>query len=226
MRPINKGITANIYTVYSAARHDLAEVIWYYCSYCEMGVKNMIEVEHVHPVAHNGDPLSWDNFLLSCKYCNTVKSNNNASREGYLWPDQDNTDLAFEYSESNVIEPKIGLTLQQSVKAQDTINLMGLDRIPDGLNDPTEADTRWRSREEAWTYAKKSCINWHKVPTQTLADQIADTAFLNGHYSIWRKVFKNEQVVLDAIDVAFSAKGLYKEYTLHGNRVIRPLGVI
>ncbi len=47
MRPVDKGIASTKYSNYSDARHDLANVIGYYCSYCEMPVKNMIEVEHV-----------------------------------------------------------------------------------------------------------------------------------------------------------------------------------
>lgn len=55
-----------------------------YCSYCEMGVRNMVEVEHVVPRNHGGAPLEWENFLLSCRYCNGIKSNKNISRAGYI----------------------------------------------------------------------------------------------------------------------------------------------
>ena len=67
MRAVDKGNSITVYNSYGDARHDLAAIIGYFCSYCEMGTNNMIEVEHVHPTANGGYELSWENFLLSCK---------------------------------------------------------------------------------------------------------------------------------------------------------------
>ena len=50
MRPINRNRNLRLYTDYGQARNDLALSIGWYCSYCEMPTKNMIEVEHVIPV--------------------------------------------------------------------------------------------------------------------------------------------------------------------------------
>ena len=130
MRPVDKGVAPNVYTDYGDARHDLAARIGYYCSYCEMAVKNMIEVEHVHPFANGGAKLDWNNFLLGCKYCNSVKGKRNAGRKGYLWPDTDNTDLAFDYSETEVIQTKTTLPPNLQTLATRTISLTGLNRIP------------------------------------------------------------------------------------------------
>ena len=225
MRVINKGVAHNTYTEHGQARHDLAKEIGYYCSYCEMGVKNMIEVEHVIPVNQGGNPLNWDNFLLSCRYCNGVKNNNNITRVNYLWVDRDNTDLAFIYSETDVILAQHNNIMIEAM-AENTIRLMGLDRIPSGVNEPTEADTRWRSRIDAWSEAKKSLTRWLRIPRIDMAEQIGSTAIGFGHYSIWRTVFENEQMVLDAIDFAYSEKGLFKQYLLNGTREIRQNGTI
>lgn len=226
MRPVDKGTTPNTYTKHGDARHDLAAVIGYYCSYCEMGVTNMIEVEHVHPVNKGGKELNWNNFLLSCKYCNTIKSDDNIGRAGYLWPDQDNTDLVFDYSEASVINPKRENSAKIQNLAQSTIDLMGLDRIPGGTNEPTEADTRWRSSVETWASAKKSFSNWKKLPVIVLAEQIAETALVAGHYSIWQEVFSGEQTVIDEIDKKYIEKGLYKEIDGSGQRKLRVNGII
>lgn len=113
MRPVKKGISTKIYSHYSKARDDLFNKIGMYCSYCEMRLANMAEIEHVVPVANGGDGLNWDNFLLSCKYCNTTKSNDNTSRLGYYWPDKDNTFLAFEYDEINIISAASCLSTSQ-----------------------------------------------------------------------------------------------------------------
>jgi len=224
MRPVDKGTTPNVYTYYGDARHDLAGRIGYYCSYCEMGVNNMIEVEHIHPIANGGNPLDWNNFLLSCKYCNTVKKANNPSRVNYLWPDIDNTDLAFNYSEVDVIIPKPTLTAPLTAYAEATINLMGLDRKPGGTNEPTDADTRWVIKDQAWSSAKLSYNNWIKLPVQEMAEQIGITSLV-GNYSIWREVFKNVPMVLTEIDNAYLQYGLFKQYNPGTTvRIVRATG--
>lgn len=222
MRPVNKGKAPKVYTDYGHARHDLAERIGYYCSYCEMKVKHSIEVEHVLPLNKNGAPLDWNNFLVSCKYCNTRKGDRNGNLNDYLWPDRDNTDVAFTYSEANIIEPTSSLTTQVKNKAQSSIALMKLNLHP---HQTTPADTRWRSRKEAWDLAQRSYSNWKEAPVLPMAKQIAIAA-LNGHYSIWMEVFKNETMVQEEIDKLYRNKGLYKEYDANGNRVIRANGNI
>ena len=221
MRPVNKGTAPRVYRNYGEARHDLAKIIGYYCSYCEMKVYNSIEVEHILPRNQGGAPLDWDNFLLSCKYCNTIKSDHNNNLTDYLWPDLDNTDLAFDYSKANVIEPTVSNTEHIKTLARNTINLMGLDRIPGGAEEPTKADTRWRSRKDAWETAKMNLDNWREAPIQQMAVVIASTALTSGHYSIWMEVFKNDRGVLDEIDKAYTTKGLYKRFNPEGSRTVR-----
>lgn len=212
MRPVDKGTAPNVYSDYGDARHDLAARIGYYCSYCEMAVKNMIEVEHVHPIDKGGAELDWNNFLLGCKYCNTVKSNDNDDRNGYLWPDIDNTDLVFDYSETDVIQTKTTLPTNLQTLATSTISLTGLNRIPSGINEPTEADTRWRSRKEAWDMAKKSLNDWLEAPIPQMARQMARTSLASGHYSIWMKVFEKIDDVKTEIDLVYRTVGLFKEF--------------
>ena len=141
-------------------------------------------------------------------------------------PDRDNTDLVFDYSEVLVIIPKPTLNAGLLSKAISTINLMGLNRLPGTPNQPTVADTRWRSRKEIWDLAKLSYNDWKQVPVIQLARQIAKTSLM-GHYSIWSEVFKNEPMVLGEIDAVYLTKGLYKVLQ-HGstNRNIRTNGVI
>jgi hypothetical protein len=226
MRPVNRGGTTQTFSNYGKARHYLAGRIGYFCSYCEMKLYNSIEVEHMIPVNQGGGVVDWDNFLLSCKYCNTIKSDHNANLIDYVWPDRDNTDLVFDYSEVLVIIPKPTLNAGLLSKAISTINLMGLNRLPGTPNQPTVADTRWRSRKEIWDLAKLSYNDWKQVPVIQLARQIAKTSLM-GHYSIWSEVFKNEPMVLGEIDAVYLTKGLYKVLQ-HGstNRNIRTNGVI
>ncbi len=220
MRPVNKGKAHKQYKNYKDARPDLAEKLGWYCSYCEMPVKNMIEVEHVIPTNKGGNELDWKNFLLSCRYCNGVKLDRNTSRKGYFWPDTDNTFLAF--SQANLIEPNNQLTSLQKAIAQETIDLMGLNRYPGAINKPTEADTRWRSRDETWGHAVRALDRWQKLPHPLMLQQIIDTAKGKGHFSIWMEVFKNEVKVKQALVNAFT--GTAKNCFVKGNPVSRPRG--
>lgn len=226
MRPIDRGTAPKAYTNYTDARHDLAAKIGYYCSFCEMKVFQSIEVEHVLPQNQGGAVVDWDNFLLSCKYCNTIKSDHNSNLIDYFWPDRDNTDLAFEYSETSVIKPKQGLSIAKVTIANKTINLMGLDRLPGTAKLPTEADTRWRSRKEVWDIAKKNYNSWTQARIPQMARVIANCALISGHYSIWYEVFDNEQDVLKEIDIVYRTKGLYKEFQPNGIRKMRTNGQI
>jgi hypothetical protein len=221
MRPVIRGTAPNNYSHWGQARNDLAAKIGWYCSYCEMGVTNMIEVEHIVPRDHQGAPLDWNNFLLSCKYCNTVKSNNNVGTDGYVWPDRDNTDLTFNYSQLNVIEP---VNNGVRTEAQATIDLMGLDRRPGGRRRPTQADSRWIHRLEAWLAARRSLKNWNGTPSPAMADQIALTAKGHGFYSVWMNVFKDIPDVLDAIRNEFP--NTYNNIDVSGTRILRAGGII
>jgi hypothetical protein len=221
MRPVNKGAAPNTYTYWGYARNDLANQIGWYCSYCEMSVSQMIEVEHVVARNNGGPPLDWENFLLSCKYCNTVKGTRNPSRTGFLWADKDNTDLAFTYSELDVITP---LPTTVEVEAQETIDLMGLDRRPGGANEPTEADSRWIHRFDTWQLARVSLTNWNTTPSPEMAHQIAITAKCQGFYSIWMEVFQAVPDVLEAIKNIFP--NTYFEQDAAGARIPRAGGLI
>ncbi len=225
MRPVNKGAAPRAYTDYGQARHDLAERIGYYCSYCEMKVFNSIEVEHILPQNQGGPVLDWDNFLLSCKYCNTIKSDHNTNTNDYLWPDRDNTDLAFQYTIAEAVVPKQELSDEFKHLVKSTIALLGLNRFPGGNNEPKESDTRWRSRQEAWNKAML-CYNRWIAQTDPDAAFYLGIASLSGNYSIWCEVFKEEPLVLQAIDNAYREFGLFKEFEINGQRVIRPNGLI
>ena len=226
MRPVDKGTPPKEYKNYNDARNDLAERIGYYCSYCEMKVYNSIEVEHILPQNKGGKPVDWNNLLLSCKYCNTIKSDHNNNISDYFWPDRDNTDLVFDYDEINVIYPKSLNNNRLTIIADATIKLMGLDRSPANKNQPTPSDTRWRSRKEAWDIANRSLEQWKEYSIKELAVLIANCALLSGHYSIWCKVFENETMVLNQIDNAYYTKKMFKKFDSNNNRIIRLNGLI
>lgn len=183
----------------------------------------MIEVEHVHPVDNGGNELDWNNFLLSCRYCNGIKGKNNADRVGYFWPDTDNTPLTFEYSEVNIIQPANGLNAPEQAVALRTINLMGLNRTPHSGNEPTDADSRWIARLSAIGVINESFNDWLTCQTPAFARQIARTAVGHGFYSFWMLKFAGIQIVINAINAAFHGTYIPRRDNL-GNRILRPGG--
>ncbi len=211
MRPVEKGTAPKTYSNYQDARNDLVDRIDWCCSYCEMKVFNSINVEHVVPIAHGGAELDWENFLLACFHCNgkSNKGDKNISREGYYWADKDNTINAFRYLPiPDIIEPNPNLSELQKVKAQKTIDLLGLDKFPGKPNkEPTQGDKRWIAIREAWGKATKSLKNWEKQQSDELLEIIVECAHSDGHYSIWCEVFKNYEQVKIALAKTF--KGTY-----------------
>ncbi len=221
MRAVEKGTNATVFTHWNEARNPLVDKIGWYCSYCEMSVRQLIAVEHIVPRDNGGAPLTWENFLLSCVYCNSQKSARNQSRNGYLWPDRDNTDLAFGY---NKVDATIALPGPVNAEAKATIDLMGLNRMPGSAHAPTERDTRWIHRLDAWSQAEKCLSIWQNHPQPHTAELIAKVAAGMGFYSVWTTVFAAEALALPIIKQAFI--GTFAEQDANGQRVIRAGGVV
>jgi hypothetical protein len=222
MRAIDKGTAPKVYSKYGDAKPDLIHKCGCYCAYCEMPVLNAPQLEHVIPQNHAPHlELVWDNFLLSCFPCNLIKRNNNTSRNGYLWADIDNTDLAFDYNQSYIIRVKSNLPQNITDAANALIDLTGLNRK---AQTATPMDFRWKYSDEAWEKAKAMLIAWNTNSSTELAEAISEIAHSTGFYSIWKTVFQGIQVVINKIEQRFI--GTYNQVDINNNRVIRPNGLI
>jgi 5-methylcytosine-specific restriction endonuclease McrA len=74
MRPVTRGAAPRAYTAYSQAIGDLEDRLGIYCSYCERRLPVSLAVEHVVPKSLEPTlETCWDNFLLGCTNCNSVK---------------------------------------------------------------------------------------------------------------------------------------------------------
>ncbi len=195
MRPVSKGHAPNIYSNYKDARDDLINRLGVYCSYCEMVITNMPAVEHIIPIKNGGSELAWENFLLSCIYCNSNKSNNNTDRRGYLWPDKDATYGVFDYEYGKPITVNNSISHELQQYAKNTIDLLKLDREPYTDSWTNQKDMRPMSRIEAWQKANESLIDWLACPIVELANAICRTATASGHFSIWMKVFDRHPLI-------------------------------
>ena len=92
MRPIDKGESPyRKIGNYQEAEPYLNKRIGRYCSFCEMPIFHVPEVEHREGKASGGDLTAWENLLYGCKYCNTRKAQKIKAGEAdkWIWPDKD-----------------------------------------------------------------------------------------------------------------------------------------
>ena len=197
MRPVDRGYTPRIYLKYQDAITDLVERMGAYCSYCERRIDNAPEVEHVEPKDLNLNlELVWSNFLISCKTCNTVKSNKPVDRTQITLPDQDNPMCALVYTEGKV-QAHMGLSLAEREKIRRLLDLVGLDRHPDSVEKPTKRDTRWMRRLEVTEVARdmKSDLATEEAEVgehPILRNNAIHVAIGYGFFSVWMSEFKND----------------------------------
>ena len=216
MRSINKGTvpkkedgTDKEYTSYGQAKDDLRDRIDSFCSYCEMNIENQPDIEHVSPKSVNPHlETAWSNFLLACKPCNIIKSNDNETRDGYVFPDTNNTSFLYEYS-INGVKVKDDLDDQIKVLATATFNLVKLNRKVDTSN---RSDDRAIARLNSWNKAQEALIDLLELPTDPAMIR-ATARSCNGFFSMWLQIFKDYPEVKRNIlnNVAGTALDCYDE---------------
>ena len=215
MRPVDKGEEPKEkYAKYQDAEKLLEERIGAYCSFCELPIVHVPEVEHREAKAAGGDLLAWKNLLLSCKYCNTRKGKKVAAGEKglYLWADEDDTFHAFTYAKGI---PKINRDFLQEKgngmeqRASNLFRLVRLGHIPK----PKERDRRWNQRMEAYNLAVDSLEDWKGIKEredkESYLKQTLRLAKSAGFFSVWMEVFKEHKDVQKRLIEEF--KGIKKE---------------
>lgn len=214
MRPINKGTHPQqdgqpvVYKKYEDARDQLFERIGEYCSYCEMQSNEGPAIEHVQPKKlYPNLKITWDNFLLGCRYCNSSKGTKDINLSDYFWPDKDNTFRAFVYERDRA--PQISPVLSDPQKriAQNTLELTGLDREP-GHPQLTDKDRRWLKRRDAWGRALDAKNRLGEHPELRMREQIVDTAIQTGFWSVWMTVFADDADMRQRLLTSFPGTNL------------------
>lgn len=203
MRPVNKGLSP--YTKiseYQKAKAPLIERLGPYCSYCEMDIRHMPEVEHVVSKSEGGNWTEWNNLLLGCRYCNSRKNATTTpeNEKDYFWPDENNTALAYCYEDglptvNNKQLQEVDSSGEAERKAENLYQLLQLGNV----STLAKRDARCDRRMEAYSVAIDSLNDWQymksKEDAQLFARQIARTAAGYGFFSVWMEVFKDEPVV-------------------------------
>ena len=150
-----------------------------------------------------GEWTEWDNLLLGCKYCNARKSKKTTPQNvgNYLWPDTNNTAVAFSYvngipTVNEKVLKELDATETFYKKAKNTYEMVGLGHLPDGKKG--DKDRRLLSRNVSYYKALKSLENWEHVKDaqepykSDMKEQIVMTAMGDGFFSVWMTVFKDE----------------------------------
>lgn len=233
MRPVERGQAPLddvgnpiAFAHHTDARDHLISRIGDFCSYCENALHSQIDVEHVQPktAAPGGRPdlaLSWDNFLLACSYCNRAKSDTVINLNDYLWPDRDNTFLAFVYAVDCPPEANGQLDAAFVTAARSMIELTRLDRLP-GHPQFSDRDRRHVKRKEVWGLALLSLQQYRQRLVTPLSIQF--TAVSRGFFSIWMTVFQGEDEVRKLLLTGF--KAAVTCFDANTNPIARPGGQI
>jgi len=201
MRPVDKSLfTTNqiVYNPYGNAKSDLINAIGKYCSYCEReGFSSSLDVEHIQDKStYPTKQFLWNNFLLACKNCNSIKGAKEVDSTNIVVPHVDNTFSPFEYLESGYIKIKDEIAEPLRGKVVNLVNLIGLDRRP-GHPNYSSKDDRWQERKQAWELSKKYTQKYSLGKCDI--DTIVDLSKSMGFWSIWMNAFDKFPEVQEAL---------------------------
>ena len=205
MRPVDKGVAPRVYTTYNEAGPDLRACLGDYCSYCERHIETHLAVEHVQPKSRRAAlRTQWENLLLACVQCNSSKGNKRIALRNYFWPDRDNTLRALDYRAGGIVVPAAALTDAEREKADNTLRLTGMDKVPGAPGrEPTESDQRWLRRQQGWLRARVCRDRLIKNDTPEVRECIVEIALARGLFSIWWSVFADDIDMRRRLRVAF-----------------------
>lgn len=188
---------------YQEAQPHLLDRLGWYCSYCERPIENGPSVDHIRPkVHHPALERTWCNLLLACCNCNPTKGAKDVRLDEHFWPDADNTARAFDYSALGP-SPREDLPADQRDRARRTLELTGLDRRPGRAREPSDADHRWRKREEAWKKAQMARDVLRCARSEGVLSITVELAVATGFWSIWMTVFEDDPEVRARLIRAF-----------------------
>jgi len=207
MRPIQKGKAPQQYGKYGDAKMDLYKRLKLQCCYCEQHTKlENIAVEHVYPKKiHDGCKLCWNNFLLSCTLCNSMKKDTDIffyNEKKYLFPDRDDTYHRINYEKSNGYQPIENRNYADYNRAENTLRLYIHDTphpTRKHIFMVTERASLWKKEGDAATEMKEFYEELKEnKQKEKYIKQISERAEKDC-WSIWMKTFEGNPEVKEAI---------------------------
>lgn len=199
MRPVRRGDSprSDDFEHYEDAKPELVSRLGMYCSYCERRVSTLLAVEHMEP--KGGDYAKpelagrWSNFLLACTNCNACKGSKPIDFSGLMFPDRDNTYVAFTYEMDGTVAPSAALSDANQQKARDTLRLLGLDKplqVFLDANGQQVALDRVAQRLDVFARAQDSLSDYRdNTDNEAVKRLIVNLALSDGFFSIWMRVF-------------------------------------
>lgn len=212
MRPVRRGDSPQTadFAKYTDAFPELASRLGFYCSYCERRISTGLAVEHLQPKALSQYAHlvgCWTNFLLGCTNCNSTKSKKDVVFANLLFPDRDNTFVAFEYRPDGKVVPSAQVSDAVKGLAEETLRLTGLDKRISKVKDSNGklvAIDRVAQRMEAWAIAEESLKGLLKSPNNpVMLSTVCNLAKAQGFFSVWMTVFKDHPDYKKALIDAF-----------------------
>ena len=154
---------------------------------------------------HQDREVDWNNFLLACTNCNSVKDDADIADGDILWPDTHNTMLALAYSRGGFVRLAGDLSPELQRRAQALVDIVGLDRhIGREGRQPAKRDRRWKDREEAWAAAERCRDRLEALDgSEEARDFVLEAAIGYGFFSVWFAVFDQHIAVKLALIDAF-----------------------
>jgi len=170
MRPLSRGPSRRTYLTYKSYHDDLFAAYGPFCAYCEKKDHDL-DIEHVEPKSKvPTKKTSWSNLLLACATCNRdFKKAWNHNRNGYVFPDLDETLKVFHYRGDGTIA---ALTAAAGAMR----NLCGLNR-----------DAAISNRRDVLKRAidtKREVLAGIRRP-----EDVIGWAVTMGHWSVWVSVY-------------------------------------
>jgi len=117
--------------------------------------------------------------------------------------------MAFKYTDDGKVHVNQALSVQLRIKAQNLLDLVGLQRYEDSL---TASDRRWKNRKDAFEKAKLALELYSEALNKGAGDAFADALGLwasdNGFFSIWLQTFDKYPSVRKKIIGSFRGTAL------------------
>ena len=199
------------YNPWGEAKRELVAEIGSYCSFCcKKLTRSALHVEHIY--AKNYEDSSgakiydyrkyhWNNFLLGCVNCNSVKGSKDIASRNPFMPHEDNPLHFVDVGSGGLITQKNPLPSDESARIQAYFDLVGIDRRP-GHSKYSHKDDRWEYRMKAYDLA----MRYHTKYNSGEADieTIVELATSQGFFAVWYTVFKAFNDIIEALINGFT----------------------
>lgn len=198
MRPVVKSNRTNedgsplSFRHWSDAKTDLQKEIGSFCSFCEReGYRSSLHVEHILPkglAKYDYLKYRWDNFLLGCINCNSIKGNKDFDPAGVYLPHVNNIFFVIEILEGGSMRVRNDLAEDEKSRTLCFVDLVGLDRDP---SHPlySEKDDRWEARLDVWNTAGNFLKDYSEGEIRLA--RVIEMALATGYWSVWMQVFRS-----------------------------------